>query len=118
MKGPLIEEMKNLIHEMRMGESRAQALKNLAERLELQSMTSFTRSIIQADQLGISLARVLRVQAQDLRNKRQMAAVPDGALHLPRDVHRDPRAGDDDPAADVLERRRGRVTGSARAVAR
>jgi tight adherence protein C len=74
MKGPLIEEMKNLIHEMRMGESRAQALKNLAERLELQSMTSFTRSIIQADQLGISLARVLRVQAQDLRNKRQMAA--------------------------------------------
>jgi tight adherence protein C len=74
MKGPLIEEMKTLIHEMRMGESRQQALKNLSDRLELPSMTSFTRSIIQADQLGISLARVLRVQAQDLRNKRQMAA--------------------------------------------
>ncbi len=57
-----------------MGESRQQALKNLGERLDLPSMLSFTRSIIQADQLGISLARVLRVQAHDLRNKRQMAA--------------------------------------------
>jgi len=74
MKGPLIEEMKTLTHEMRMGESRQGALKNLGERIDLPSMQGFTRSIIQADQLGISLARVLRVQAQDLRNKRQMAA--------------------------------------------
>jgi tight adherence protein C len=74
MGGPLIEEMKVFLHEMRMGESRAGALKNLSDRLELPSMVSFTRSIIQADQLGISLARVLRVQAHDLRNKRQMAA--------------------------------------------
>jgi tight adherence protein C len=74
MRGPLIDEMKVFLHEMRMGESRAGALKNLADRLDLPSMVSFTRSIIQADQLGISLARVLRVQAHDLRNKRQMAA--------------------------------------------
>ena len=74
MRGPLIDEMKVFLHEMRMGESRAGALKNLSDRLELPSMVSFTRSIIQADQLGISLARVLRVQAHDLRNKRQMAA--------------------------------------------
>jgi tight adherence protein C len=74
MHGPLLEELKTLTHEMRMGESRQQALKNLGERLDLPSMLSFTRSIIQADQLGISLARVLRVQAHDLRNKRQMAA--------------------------------------------
>jgi tight adherence protein C len=74
MRGPLIEEMKVFLHEMRMGESRAGALKSLSDRLELPSVVSFTRSIIQADQLGISLARVLRVQAHDLRNKRQMAA--------------------------------------------
>jgi tight adherence protein C len=74
MKGPLIEEMKVFLHEMRMGESRQGALKHLSDRLELPSVLSFTRSIIQADQLGISLARVLRVQAHDLRNKRQMAA--------------------------------------------
>jgi tight adherence protein C len=74
MRGPLLEELKNLTHEMRMGESRQQALKNLGDRLDLPAMVSFTRSIIQADQLGISLARVLRVQANDIRNKRQMAA--------------------------------------------
>jgi tight adherence protein C len=74
MKGPLIDEMKVFLHEMRMGESRQGALKNLSDRLDLPSVLSFTRSIIQADQLGISLARVLRVQAHDLRNKRQMAA--------------------------------------------
>jgi tight adherence protein C len=74
MRGPLLEELKSLTHEMRMGESRQQALKNLGDRLELPAMVSFTRSIIQADQLGISLARVLRVQANDIRNKRQMAA--------------------------------------------
>ena len=37
-------------------------------------MASFTRSIIQADQLGISLGRILRVQAADTRLKRQAAA--------------------------------------------
>ncbi len=74
MRGPLIEEMKVFLREMQLGESRAGALKSLSDRLDLPSMVSFTRSIIQADQLGISLARVLRVQAHDLRNKRQMAA--------------------------------------------
>jgi tight adherence protein C len=74
MKGPLIEEMKVFLREMQLGESRAGALKSLSDRLALPAMVSFTRSIIQADQLGISLARVLRVQAHDLRNKRQMAA--------------------------------------------
>ena len=74
MKGPLVDELKVFLREMQLGESRAGALKSLSDRLELPSMVSFTRSIIQADQLGISLARVLRVQAHDLRNKRQMAA--------------------------------------------
>jgi tight adherence protein C len=74
MRGPLIDEMKIFLREMQLGESRAGALKSLSDRLQLPAMVSFTRSIIQADQLGISLARVLRVQAHDLRNKRQMAA--------------------------------------------
>ena len=74
MNGPLLDELKVFLREMQLGESRAGALKSLSDRLELPSMVSFTRSIIQADQLGISLARVLRVQAHDLRNKRQMAA--------------------------------------------
>ena len=63
-----------MLHEMRIGESRAQALKSLADRIDLPETTSFVRSIVQADQLGISLGRILRVQGQDMRNRRQMAA--------------------------------------------
>jgi tight adherence protein C len=63
-----------MLQEMRIGESRTQALKSFAERLDLPETTSFSRSIIQADQLGISLGRILRVQAGDMRNRRQMAA--------------------------------------------
>jgi tight adherence protein C len=74
MEGPLVEEVSIMLQEMRIGESRAQALKNFGERLDLPETTSFARSIIQADQLGISLGRILRVQAADMRNRRQMAA--------------------------------------------
>jgi tight adherence protein C len=74
MDGPLVEEVRIVLHEMRIGESRAQALKSLAERVDLPETTSFVRAIVQADQLGISLGRILRVQAQDMRNRRQMAA--------------------------------------------
>jgi len=74
MKGPLAEEFALTLGEMRVGRSRQDALKNLAERTDLQEMSSFTRAIIQADQLGISLGRILRVQASDSRVKRQAAA--------------------------------------------
>ena len=73
-QGPLLEELSIVLHEMRIGESRIQALKNFSERLDMPETTSFARSIIQAEQLGMSLARILRVQAQDSRQKRQMWA--------------------------------------------
>ena len=74
MKGPLVEEFRIVLHEMRIGEARSKALKNFADRLDMNETTTFARSIIQADQLGISLARILRVQGQDMRHRRQMAA--------------------------------------------
>ena len=74
MDGPLAEEFALTLGEMRIGESRHEALKKLAERVDTQEVASFARSIIQADQLGISLGRILKVQAQDSRNRRQMAA--------------------------------------------
>jgi len=73
-KGPLLEELSIVLHEMRIGESRIQALKNFAERLDMPETTSFARSIIQAEQLGMALGRILRVQAADSRQKRQMWA--------------------------------------------
>lgn len=74
MRGPLVEEFRIVLHEMRIGEARSKALKNLADRLDMNETTTFARSIVQADQLGISLARILRVQGQDMRHRRQMAA--------------------------------------------
>jgi tight adherence protein C len=74
MDGALADEFALTLGEMRIGESRQDALKKMAERTATPEVASFTRAIIQADQLGISLGRLLRVQAADSREKRQAAA--------------------------------------------
>jgi tight adherence protein C len=74
MDGALIEELSLTLNEMRIGESRHDALKKLAERAPAPEVGNFARAIIQADQLGISLGRILRVQATDTRLRRQAAA--------------------------------------------
>jgi tight adherence protein C len=72
--GPLSDEFALALNEIRIGESRADALKKVAQRTDAPEVAAFTRAIIQADQLGISLGRILRVQAADTRNRRQAAA--------------------------------------------
>jgi len=74
MEGALAEEFAHTLGEMRIGESRHDALKKLSDRAATPEISSFTRAIIQADQLGISLGRLLRVQAAESRLKRQAAA--------------------------------------------
>jgi tight adherence protein C len=73
-EGPLGEEFSLTLNEMRIGESRQEALKKLAERTNIPEIGAFARAIIQADQFGISLGRILRVQAVDTRHRRQIAA--------------------------------------------
>ena len=74
MEGPLIDEFGLALSEMRVGEARQDALKKLSARVDSPELSAFVRAIIQADQLGISLGRILRVQAVDSRQKRQAAA--------------------------------------------
>jgi len=74
MSGPLVEEFALTLGEMRIGESRHEALRSMAERVPSRELAAFVRSVIQADQLGISLGRILRVQAADSRLRRQAAA--------------------------------------------
>jgi tight adherence protein C len=74
MEGPLTEEFSLTLSEIRIGESRQDALKRLSDRVGVAEVASFTRAIIQADQLGTSLSRILRVQAADTRLRRQAAA--------------------------------------------
>ena len=74
LEGPLIDEFNLTLSEIRVGESRPEALRKLAERAAVSELSAFTRALIQADTLGISLGRILRIQAADARDKRQLAA--------------------------------------------
>jgi tight adherence protein C len=74
MEGALVDEFALTLGEMRIGESRPDALKKMAERVPAPELAAFVRSVLQADQLGISLGRILRVQAADSRLRRQAAA--------------------------------------------
>ena len=72
--GPAADEFALTLSEIRIGESRPDALKKLADACDTPELSAFVRAIIQADQLGISLGRILRVQATDTRLRRQAAA--------------------------------------------
>jgi tight adherence protein C len=74
MEGPLIDELGLALGEMRVGESRQVALRRLSERVDSPELSNFVRAIIQADQLGISLGKILRIQAVESRLKRQAKA--------------------------------------------
>lgn len=70
-KGPLAQEFNQCLQEMRMGKTRKEALKDLARRNDEGDLASFVGSIIQADQLGVSIGNVLRTQADQMRVKRK-----------------------------------------------
>ena len=63
MRGPLADEMARARHETQIGKTRAQALKDMASRLEMREVTTFVAAVAQADQLGTSIVRVLRAQS-------------------------------------------------------
>jgi tight adherence protein C len=63
-----------LLTEMRVGKSRRDALRDMADRMEVPDITSFVAALIQADQLGISIAKVLRIQSEQMRIKRRQRA--------------------------------------------
>ncbi|NLE76763.1 MAG: type II secretion system F family protein, partial [Chloroflexi bacterium] len=62
------------LSEMRMGKSRREALRDMAERADVPDLTSFVAAIIQADQLGVSISRVMRIQSEQMRIKRRQRA--------------------------------------------
>lgn len=62
------------IREMQLGKTRREALKDMSDRLGLAEMTSFVAAIIQSEQLGVSMARVLRIQSDQMRVKRRQFA--------------------------------------------
>ncbi|MBL8056937.1 MAG: type II secretion system F family protein [Anaerolineales bacterium] len=62
------------IQEIRLGKLRREALRDMAERMGVPDMTSFVAALIQADQLGVSMAKVLRIQSDQMRMRRRQRA--------------------------------------------
>ncbi|MCW2834007.1 MAG: Secretion system protein TadC [Nocardioides sp.] len=73
-KGPLSEEFARLLQEMQLGVGRTEAMRAMAERSSIQELKSFCMAMVQADNLGIPIGRVLRIQSAEMRVKRRQRA--------------------------------------------
>ncbi len=71
---PVGVEFGRVVAEMEMGVSRQQALRNMADKLDVAELSSFVAVIIQSDQLGMSIADALHAQAQQMRIERRFRA--------------------------------------------
>lgn len=63
-----------VIREIQLGKLRREALKDMATRIGLNEMTSFVAAVVQSEQLGVSMAHVLRIQSDQMRVRRRQAA--------------------------------------------
>jgi tight adherence protein C len=63
-----------VLQEIRVGKLRREALRGMAERIDLPDVTSFVAAIIQADQLGVSISKVMRIQSEQMRIRRRQRA--------------------------------------------
>jgi tight adherence protein C len=72
--GPLSEEISRMLQEMQIGVSRADALRHLNDRTDVPELDGFVLSMIQADRYGVGVAKVLRAQSTELRQKRRQRA--------------------------------------------
>jgi tight adherence protein C len=70
----LSDEFAIVLAELKMGRGRRDALRGMADRIGLLEVTTFTSAMVQADELGMGIARTLALQAQQLRTKRKQRA--------------------------------------------
>jgi tight adherence protein C len=81
-KGPLAEELVRTLQDMRVGMSRRDAYRALADRTNVPDLRAFVRAVVQADIYGISVSTVLRTQAKEMRVKRRQRA-EEKAMKIP-----------------------------------
>ena len=72
--GPLSEEIARMLQEMQIGVSRTEAFRHVNDRTEVPELDGFVLSMIQADKYGVGVAKVLRAQSTELRQKRRQRA--------------------------------------------
>lgn len=68
-KGVLSDEFRVMLQEIKMGKPRVDALRDMSKRADVDDLSTFTGSVILADQLGISIGNVLRLQSEQMRQK-------------------------------------------------
>ncbi|RME82995.1 MAG: type II secretion system F family protein, partial [Planctomycetota bacterium] len=73
-KNPLIDEFSRMLQQIQVGKPRTEALREFAERTDIEDVRSIVQALIQADELGSPLGPILRVQAEQLRVKRSQRA--------------------------------------------
>ena len=74
MEGPLVDQFRQALAEVRMGRPRREALRDVAARADAQPVTNFIGAIVQAEQLGVPIAKVLQIQSNQLRIERRQRA--------------------------------------------
>jgi tight adherence protein C len=74
MEGPLVNEFRQALAEIRMGRTRRDALRDVVARAGAQPISNFIGAIVQAEQLGVPIAKVLQIQSQQLRIERRQRA--------------------------------------------
>jgi len=74
LDGPLTDEFRRALAEVRVGKARRDALRDIVPRTEVPALTNFIGAIIQAEQLGVSISKVLQVQSEQLRIERRQRA--------------------------------------------
>lgn len=76
---PIVEEFEQVLKEIKVGSSRAEALREMALRLDMPEISSFVAILISADQMGAPIGRTLRQQSDQIRTQRFSAAEKAGA---------------------------------------
>jgi tight adherence protein C len=74
LQGPLSDEFRRAMAEVRVGKARRDALRDIVPRTEVTPLTNFISAIVQAEQLGVSISKVLQVQSEQLRIERRQRA--------------------------------------------
>jgi tight adherence protein C len=74
LEGPLVDEFRQALAEVRMGRTRREALRDVANRADSQPVSNFIGAIVQAEQLGVPIAKVLQIQSNQLRIERRQRA--------------------------------------------
>jgi tight adherence protein C len=72
--GPLKDELALVLKQLKMGKTREEALKAMIVRVDLPSLTTFVTALVQADKMGTSLGKVLRIQSTQMRIDRTQRA--------------------------------------------